>query len=469
MGNCIKFKATEFRPNEKVPGQDKVAYDILLRVFKQEDINKFWKAYCDLDMDNSGFIKGDEFRAYFKIEKTKFNEKLFGMFDTDGSGYLNFFEFACSLWNFLSTDPDDLGGFVFYLFDDDHTGTLEFKEIRKMVELIHATNIEKGGAKVDKLMAELSMMSSFITLDDFIKLTHRRPMLMNPVLKLQLKLQEDMLGEEFWKQAIAERALDPVKRDPGYIIRVSAHAVAMYHAITNKLAQEHKIKRMREEVDVKASSRNVDEKTRRRNSIVLGYMKMKDAVTAKPERKTVIFDSQKVRASEEQIEKETKYTEPIKKRNEKDNIMATLDVNAPVAVYVENIASSEDNNQNTKSNSKSKSKRDTIESNMNSAKSSPTESNHTTTEKKSRKNRATMIVPSENKSSMDTQLDASVEIKPRNHRQTMITPNSTSNGKNKDESTTAMEMKRKNNRHTILAPIKTQNHTKHSSSETKSP
>lgn len=85
-----------------------------MKVFDQlmlspSELNKFYEAYLDIDADGSGFIRADEFRAYFKIEGTRFNNKLFGTFDADGNGYLNFMEFVAavrllSLYSFPYSD-----------------------------------------------------------------------------------------------------------------------------------------------------------------------------------------------------------------------------------------------------------------------------------------------------------------------------------------------------------------------------
>ncbi len=104
MGGCLNRAAKvvsqqrKFVINESIPGQDTLSYKSLKRLFLEDsEINLFFKAYCEIDADNSGSIRDDEFRAYFRMEKTPFNQKLFSMFDSDGSGYLNFFEFTCSV------------------------------------------------------------------------------------------------------------------------------------------------------------------------------------------------------------------------------------------------------------------------------------------------------------------------------------------------------------------------------------
>jgi Ca2+-binding EF-hand superfamily protein len=84
--------------NDSIPGQDHLSAETFQKLLLTEsEVDKFYTAFCDIDADSSGFIRGDEFRAYFKIEKTSFNNKIFVSFDSDGNGYLNFMEFVCSV------------------------------------------------------------------------------------------------------------------------------------------------------------------------------------------------------------------------------------------------------------------------------------------------------------------------------------------------------------------------------------
>jgi hypothetical protein len=96
MGCCT---GRQFILNELVPGQDSIA----LQTFEQlelsiSDVNCFWRAFIDMDADDSGTIRSDEFFAYFNIENTGLNSKIFMTMDSDHSGYLNF----CNILTLLS-------------------------------------------------------------------------------------------------------------------------------------------------------------------------------------------------------------------------------------------------------------------------------------------------------------------------------------------------------------------------------
>jgi Ca2+-binding EF-hand superfamily protein len=90
---CANVK---FEPDEDIPGQDQLALTVFNKLkITDREIDLLYTAFLDIDADTSGFIRYDEFRKYFQLEKTSFNDLLFNLFDTDDSDYINFFEFVC--------------------------------------------------------------------------------------------------------------------------------------------------------------------------------------------------------------------------------------------------------------------------------------------------------------------------------------------------------------------------------------
>ena len=59
-----------------------------------------WKAFKNVDKDNSGSINVDEFTLFLKEPKSEFTTGLFDLIDTDSSRELDFFEFASALVTF---------------------------------------------------------------------------------------------------------------------------------------------------------------------------------------------------------------------------------------------------------------------------------------------------------------------------------------------------------------------------------
>ncbi len=53
------------------------------------------------------------------FERSKFTVRAFSLFDSDGSGELDFREFVISIWNYCSIDKTGLIEFAFALYDMD--------------------------------------------------------------------------------------------------------------------------------------------------------------------------------------------------------------------------------------------------------------------------------------------------------------------------------------------------------------
>ena len=96
----------------------------------------FYTIFYDIDSDGSNFVACSELLHYFEIEDTKFEHKLFGLFDEDASGEINFMEFVCSMWNMLTLHITELGSLVFLMFSPDGRRPLTYSEIREIMEMM---------------------------------------------------------------------------------------------------------------------------------------------------------------------------------------------------------------------------------------------------------------------------------------------------------------------------------------------
>lgn len=173
---------------------------------------------------------------------------------------------------------------MFYLFDNDKGGTLDFREIKSMLETIHGDIT--SNAKISSLMEKLAE-TSYISVGQFSQLCRKERTLTNPLLVQQLKLQKDLIGEKFWIELCAKRKEHPYMLHPDFVLKLSERADAEYKAIARKQEQEQRLNEMRENVNNKAAAvRPNDQRTQRRNSLILGLMNLKGAATSdkKPDR-----------------------------------------------------------------------------------------------------------------------------------------------------------------------------------------
>jgi len=68
------------------------------------------------------------------LDKREILDRLFSLFDSDGSGVINFSEFICALSALCAETPEDRMKLCFMVFDLDRSGFLDAEEVRAMAE-----------------------------------------------------------------------------------------------------------------------------------------------------------------------------------------------------------------------------------------------------------------------------------------------------------------------------------------------
>jgi Ca2+-binding EF-hand superfamily protein len=77
--------------------------------FSERDVGRMMKIFRKIDVDLSGEIQIIELLNYLDIDRNEFTKRVFGIFDEDGSGQIDFREFVVSLWNYCTLEHSTLG------------------------------------------------------------------------------------------------------------------------------------------------------------------------------------------------------------------------------------------------------------------------------------------------------------------------------------------------------------------------
>ena len=75
----------------------------------KNEIRTMFKIFSRVDFDKSGSIALAELLAHIDLDRTRFTERIFSIFDADGSGEIDFREFVLSLWNYCTLTKATLG------------------------------------------------------------------------------------------------------------------------------------------------------------------------------------------------------------------------------------------------------------------------------------------------------------------------------------------------------------------------
>lgn len=80
----------------------------------KHDVKKLYEVFCSMDTDGRGSIDVVELLSRIDVNRNKFTERVFSMFDEDKSGQVNFREFVLSLWSYCTLTKDALGDVLTY-------------------------------------------------------------------------------------------------------------------------------------------------------------------------------------------------------------------------------------------------------------------------------------------------------------------------------------------------------------------
>eukprot|EP00603_Paraphysomonas_imperforata_P006100 CAMPEP_0114437424 /NCGR_PEP_ID=MMETSP0103-20121206/14005_1 /TAXON_ID=37642 ORGANISM="Paraphysomonas imperforata, Strain PA2" /NCGR_SAMPLE_ID=MMETSP0103 /ASSEMBLY_ACC=CAM_ASM_000201 /LENGTH=373 /DNA_ID=CAMNT_0001607813 /DNA_START=220 /DNA_END=1338 /DNA_ORIENTATION=+ len=242
----------EFKVREEIPGQDSLALETFRRLhLSKKDIDILFTAFCDMDADNSHYIRRDEFCDYFHLELTPLTVRMVKMMDPQHKGCLNFCEMVGLLWDFLSRDPHSLGSFAFYLFDKKNNDTLSRKEVTELVESLHHTKSAKHKG-VSKIVHDMMNYSLDIDVESFHKYCKNHDEVCLLLVGLQNSLRERILGTHVWDSIMYLRNVGTGQREATYIQALYAE-MASARAMQAKLKKKMSFERKRIENRAKKS------------------------------------------------------------------------------------------------------------------------------------------------------------------------------------------------------------------------
>jgi Ca2+-binding EF-hand superfamily protein len=163
---------------------------------KRNEVTLIHRIFHTADLDKSGEIDIAELLTVMDVERTPFSERVFSLFDENHSGRIDFLEFILSLWNYctlsiytlgmflpisplmhsysltmanLSTVSSGLGVFAFDLFDTDKSGVLDGQEIDRMFVELFGANYMESNISARKIRQDLQ---DYMKYDQDITLSH---------------------------------------------------------------------------------------------------------------------------------------------------------------------------------------------------------------------------------------------------------------------------------------------------------
>eukprot|EP00639_Heterosigma_akashiwo_P031669 CAMPEP_0194672140 /NCGR_PEP_ID=MMETSP0295-20121207/6257_1 /TAXON_ID=39354 /ORGANISM="Heterosigma akashiwo, Strain CCMP2393" /LENGTH=370 /DNA_ID=CAMNT_0039555771 /DNA_START=135 /DNA_END=1244 /DNA_ORIENTATION=+ len=178
------------------------------------DVWALHSSYAAIDGDNSGTIEVKELMAYLGLH-SQFTNRVFRIFDEDGSGELDFREFVVSMWNYCTLAKNALVMFAFDLYDSDNSGVIDIREVELMLKEVYGEGFQASqlAQKVLRHMRmidgdarlPLSMQRCEVTAEQFGQFCRKHATLLLPAFTMQETLREAVGGKRLWERLSRRR------------------------------------------------------------------------------------------------------------------------------------------------------------------------------------------------------------------------------------------------------------------------
>eukprot|EP01038_Epipyxis_sp_PR26KG_P009777 gene9777-13152_t len=169
------------------------------------DVGRLFEVFRTIDMNDSGTIGLTEMLVHLDLDKTQFIERVFLLFDDNGSGAVDFCEFVVSVWNYCTLGPASLTTFTFDLYDSDGSGVLSVEEVDQILLDNYGANFDTNfhAKQISKSLHKISQNFDYET---FLKFSKSHKALLFPAFHIQSVLTRKILGSRFWSEQAAKRA-----------------------------------------------------------------------------------------------------------------------------------------------------------------------------------------------------------------------------------------------------------------------
>ncbi|KAJ1447972.1 hypothetical protein M885DRAFT_471509 [Pelagophyceae sp. CCMP2097] len=160
------------------------------------DVRRMHRCFRRIDVDASGYISTLEFLMSLDVERTDFTNRVFALFDNDGSGKLDFYEFFAACHMFASLSWAALCKCTFRLVDVDGSEVLDVAELGRLVQWVWGAELPD---KVEAILRALDADGSrSVSLSEYTERNRAFPILLGPAFQFQLNMRRKVMGAAYW-------------------------------------------------------------------------------------------------------------------------------------------------------------------------------------------------------------------------------------------------------------------------------
>ena len=228
-----------------------------------------------------------ELYTHFNVEFGPLEASLFNIFDYTKSGKLNFIEFVCAMWNFLTVPEDELSIFMYLMKDPSAVMRIKCKswqhlvlsnckyncfcstfgiymgsdtDIMNMLEVVHKRRVDSSPALTMMFNEAKSKLPAEASMADFVKWAKSNTSLVSPLLILQIKMRKKLLGERYWVKLTQIRYDSDALCKIDYTKTLQANLNKLLQDSKQRMVQQEREKQFASKASLSASQKNIQEK-----------------------------------------------------------------------------------------------------------------------------------------------------------------------------------------------------------------
>lgn len=103
----------------------------------EKDVGRLYKLFRKITGDNNTEVDRNNLLDFLDVDRNPFTLRVFSIFDEDNSGSVDFREFVISAWNYCTLGNTTLALFAFDLYDRDNSGDIGAEEVEMMLRDIY--------------------------------------------------------------------------------------------------------------------------------------------------------------------------------------------------------------------------------------------------------------------------------------------------------------------------------------------
>ncbi|TPX42004.1 hypothetical protein SeMB42_g05311 [Synchytrium endobioticum] len=110
--------------------------------FSEQEINRLYARFCQLDKDKSGTVSADEMTAIPELAMNPLAQRIVAVIDPEGGTGINFKQFASALSVFCKDTKRDMKlNFAFQVYDVDGDGLLSADDLFVILKLMVGSSL----------------------------------------------------------------------------------------------------------------------------------------------------------------------------------------------------------------------------------------------------------------------------------------------------------------------------------------